>query len=333
MIALTVRSREERLAIPRSIQKAIAPVLSAKLSYLQEACAFAFGVSKDASLVAAIDAGKTFGREDFSLLRFVERYTALSGDRFGAEACALAIDDITLQIEIDRYSEVRQRHDRYLDLAYGIRVRVDGLSADARAETPIFALPDAFGGAAGGIGIRVASNHDHKFAGEYPISAKRNAELLTAKLVEGKWAGAAYIDLPYDGADDARAIGSVKAALARAIVPVIDPWVRCSIFRPDGYSDRVWRVHLSLGSTARAALGGSTLVFDLPQHQQRFFRPDTGFLFDLNPEIGVHKGRFMDSQWLANMQSNGVSEAENEVPIGELRAMLIRNVNIALGRK
>ncbi|WP_186141538.1 hypothetical protein [Burkholderia gladioli] len=334
MIDLSVRSRAERLTAARRIQATVSPVLPLKLSYLQEAFAFAFGVSKDASLVAAIDAGKAFGRQDFSHLRFVERYAALSNDRFGAEVAALAIDGISLQIDIERYSEVRQRHDRYLDFAYQLRVRIDGMSPDARAETPVFALPDAFGGSAGGIGIRLASRSEYKFAGDFPIHANRNGpELMTAKLIDGAWAGAMYVDLPHDGADDTRVIGSVKGALARAIAPAIDPWVRCWIFRPDRYSDRGWRVQLSLGAAAREALGGSNLVFDLPQHPQRSFEVDHGYLFDLNPAKKVFKGKMVNHEWSGDVYSNGVSEAENDVPIGELRAILIRNVNAALGRK
>nr|WP_057929886.1 hypothetical protein [Burkholderia ambifaria] len=334
MITLSVRSRAERLTIPRGIHEAIAPVLPAKLFHLQEASAFAFGVLKDASLVAAIDAGATFEPHDFSRPRFTERLAALSGDRFMAEVATLAIDGITVGIDVERYSEARQRRDRYDDVAYHVRVRVDGLSPDALAETPVFALPDGFGGPAGGRGIRLASNHEFKSGGDYKISVIRNGpELLTAKLIDGVWNGAMYVALPHEGADDKRAIGSVKAALARAITPAIDPWVRCWIFRPDGYNERAWRVHLSLGEAARAALGGSTFVFDLPLHPQRLFHADRGFLFDLNPAKGVFKGKFVDGLWSGDLYSNGVSEAENAVPVGDLRAMLIRNVNIALGRQ
>jgi len=334
MFTLNVRSRADRLTIPRGIHEAIAPLLPAKLFHLQEASAFAFGVLKDASLVAAIDAGAMFEPRDFSRPRFTERLAALSGDRFMAEVATLAIDGITVGIDVERYSEVRQRRDRYDDVAYHVRVRVDGLSPEALAETPVFALPDGFGGPAGGRGIRLASSHEFKSGGDYKISVTRNGpELLTAKLVGGVWNGAMYVDLPHVGADDKRVIGSVKAALARAIGPAIDPWVRCWIFRPDGYDDRAWRVHLSLGAAARAALGHSRLVFDIPQHSQRLFHADRGFLFDLNPEKRVFKGKFVDSEWCGDLYSNGVRESANEVPIADLRATLLYNINVALGRE
>ncbi|WP_175719049.1 hypothetical protein [Burkholderia anthina] len=333
MISLDVRSRAERLAIPCSIQMAIAPVLAAKLSYLQEATAAGFGVAKDASLVAAIDAGASFDSDDFSRVRFTERLAALSGDRFMAELATLAIDGITLSIEVERYPEARQRHDRYDDVAYHVRLRVNGLSPDARAETPVFVLPDAFGGAAGGRGIRLASNHEHKEGGKFRVSVLRKGpELLTAKLKDGAWDGAMYVDQLRDAPDDTRAIGSVKAALARAIGPAIDPWVRCSIFRPDGYDYGAWRVHLSLGAAALARLGGSRLPFDLPQHPERLFHADPGGLYDLNPSKRVLMGQFVDGRWWGDLYSNGVSEDANSVSIAELRVMLIRNVNAALGR-
>lgn len=337
MINLHVRSRAERLAIPRGIQAAIASALPAKLSYLQEATAFGFGVAKDASLVAEIDSGASFKPHDFSRSRFIERLAALSGDRFMAEAAALAIDGIILNINIERYSEARQRRDRYLDVAYRVRVSVEGLPPEALAETPVFGLPHAFGTSPGGRGIRVASDHEFRVDGKYRVSVGQNGQvLLTAKLIGGAWNGAMYVDLPDDTANDKRAIGSVKAALARAIAPAIDPWVQCWIFRPDGYDEGAWRVHLSLGYAARAslaALGGSTCDFDIPQHPQRLFHADRGFLYDLNPDKGVFKGKFVDGRWSGDLYSNGVREAANPVPIAELRAGLIQNVNAALGRK
>ncbi|AKM45312.1 hypothetical protein NL30_36335 [Burkholderia contaminans] len=334
MITLSVRTRADRLRIPRGIHEAIAPVLPAKLFHLQEASAFGFGVLKDASWVAAIDSGATFEPHDFSRPRFTERLAALSGDRFMAEVATLAIDGITVGIDVERYSEARQRRDRYDDVAFHVRVRVDGLSPEALAETPVFALPDGFGGPAGRRGIRLASSDGFKAGGDYKISVIRNSPvLLTAKLIDGVWSGAMYVDLPHEGADDKRAIGSVKAALARAIGPAIDPWVRCWIFRPDGYDEGAWRVHLSLGPAARAALGDSTLVFDIPQHQQRLFHADRGFLFDLNPEKRVFKGKFVNSVWSGDLYSNGVREAANDMPITDLRATLLRNINVALGRK
>jgi len=334
MLDLNLRSRAERLAIARSIQDALNPTLPAKLSYLREGIAAGFDFAKDASLVAALDAGDVFAPDDFSLPRFTERLAELSGDRLMAEAATLAIDGVTLNIDVERYSEARQRHDRFDDTAFRVSVQAAGLLPSARAEIPVFVLPAAFGTSDNGPRIRLASDHEFKFAGDYPISVQRNGpELLTAKLVDGAWRGAMYVDLRREGADYQRAIGSVKAALARAITPAIDPWVRCWIFRPDGYTDRVWRVHLSLGAAARATLGNSRLAFDIPQHAQRFFRLDPGFLFDLNPAKSVFQGQFVDGRWSSNMQSNGVSEAENQVPIAALRAMLIRNVNLALGRQ
>ncbi|ONX50553.1 hypothetical protein, partial [Burkholderia cenocepacia] len=324
----------ERLAVSHGIREAITPLLPAKLSHIQEALAAGFGAAKDASLVAALDAGQSFGRDNFSRSRFVSRLAALSEDRHMAEIAALALDDIKLNISVERYSDARQRHDRYDDVAYHVRVRVDGLSPDARAETPVFVLPDAFGGTTGGRSIRLASSHEHKVGGKFRVSVARNGrELLTAKLTDGTWDGAMYVDQWRDAPDDSRAIGSVKAALARAIGPAVDPWVQCSIFRPDGYVAGAWRVQVSLGAAARAERANSTLVFDLPRHSQRHFQVDKGFLFDLNPTDGVMKGVFVNDEWSGDVYSNGVDETKNEMPIGTLRAILIRNVIIALGQE
>ncbi|WP_458062231.1 hypothetical protein [Paraburkholderia strydomiana] len=301
------------------------------MSHIQEALAAGFGVAKDASLVAALDAGKSFCSDDFSRSRFITRLTELTRDRFMAEAASLVLDSITLNIEVERYADARQRHDRYDDVAYHVRVRVDGLPTAARTENPVFVLPDAFGGPSGGRGIRLASSHEYHAGGEIQMSVFGNGrELRRAHLINGEWRGAMYVDLTTSGADDNRAIGSVKAALARAIAPAIDPRVRCSIFRPKQYSDRASRVRLSLGPVARAKLSNSTLVFDLPQHAQRLFVAEKGFLFDINPPK-VLRGKFVDGEWMGDLYSNGVSEAENKLPLDELRAILIRNVNTALG--
>ncbi|KVP28927.1 hypothetical protein [Burkholderia ubonensis] len=330
---LVVRTRADRRAIPVGIKEAISPVFPVKLSHLQEACAAARGFQSDAAMVAAMNAGATFSAEDFSYLAFVDRLAALSSDPVMAEAAALALEGVTLAIDIARYSTARQRHDLYADWAYGVQAQLMGLPPEAISRTSMFDVPDNFGATSNGPAIRLASAHQFKVDGDFAVTRRREGrELLTTRLIDGRWEGGMYVDLP-DTADDTRAIGSVKAALARAIVPIATSWTRCWIYRPDGYDEGAWRVQLSLGHAARAAAGNSNVVFDIPQHPQRLVHVDAGYLYDLNPDKRVFKGKVVDGTWSADVYSNGVSETANAVPIGALRAMLMRNVNVALGRK
>ncbi|KAF1065547.1 hypothetical protein [Burkholderia gladioli] len=332
--SLGVPSRADRRAVAFGIKAAISPIFPVKLTHVEEAVAAGHGFKTNAAMAAAEAAGATFFPKNFSALAFVDRLAALSGDREMAEVAAMTFEGLTLDIAIERYSPLRQRHDRYTDVAYQVRVRVNGLSPAARAETPVFVLPHRFGGSVGRGGIRLASNHEHRVEGKFPVSVGQNGTvLLTAKLMDGGWDGAMYVDLRPDAPDDTRAIGSAKAALARAIAPVVDPWVRCWIFRPDGYGPGTWRMHLSLGTAGRAALGGSTLVFDIPKHPQRRFHVDQGCLFDLIPGERAFKCAFTGDVWSSDLHTTGASEADDVVLAAELRATLLRTINAALGRK
>jgi hypothetical protein len=139
--------------------------------------------------------------------------------------------------------------------------------------------------------------------------------------VDGHWYGGFYVFAPEHQADDTQCIRSLKAALARAVLPQLPTRVRCSIFRPDNYEVGAWRVEMRLPPGVQQLWNGSPFQFDLPQLPKRLFIQESGFL------LGPHTGRFVDGVWKADLYSNGIAEAENPTSLAEIKRALIQCVD------
>jgi hypothetical protein len=321
-----LRHRADLRASVLAIKSAIAENLPVKESHLSEAIARGYGQRTHASLIASLASGNTYSPADFRHLAFIERLAELSNDRLMAEAAAAAADGIVIDVDITKRSPARQRSDIYRDIGYEVLATVNGLSSESREASATFLVPADFSGHR----IRLASASTHKVDGEFAVTRHHNKrDLVTVKLAQGQWEGGLFLDIEPD-AEDVRLVRSAKAALVREIIQVVSPWVNCRIFRPDTYDHGAWRVELSLGQAARAKIGSAEIIFDIPQHQTRLVVPDDGYLFDINPPMGKHIGKFKNGFWAADIYSNGVPEDKNDRSIAQLRVEFMRNVHTTL---
>jgi hypothetical protein len=324
MLFRCLRTRAELRAIVLAVKAAVAANIPVSESHIGEAIARSLGRKTVAALVTALDAGESFTAGSFDRVAFVDRLATLSKDPEMAEAADVALDGITLSIDIVKRSPGRQRHDIWADVAFDIDIRAGG--AIAALDQLTFFVPDNFSTRTLDQPLRIASDSAFKLDGAFAVTRNRDKrDLLTAKLVNGRWKGALYVDLPSNDLDGVRYIRSARAALARAIMPALTPWVRCNVYRPDRYDLGAWRVEMSLGPAAREALQLGKLVFDVPTEKGRLFDLDDGFLFDIR-ENNVFMGQFRNGVWLADLYSNGIAEDENPVPIAAIKAVLLRNV-------
>lgn len=233
------------------------------------------------------------------------------------------LHDVQLDVSIVKRSEQRQRADRYSDIVYDVDVTVTlgGSSAAALDGDIQFHLPE-FGRGAGAEPYRVGSAHDRVALTDYcKTRAGVGRATLVAKLVDGHWYGGFYVYAPEHQADDTQCIRSLKAALARAVLPQLPTRVRCSIFRPDDYQVGAWRVEMRLPPGVQRLWNASPFLFDLPQLPKRLFLMKSEFCF------GPYTGRFVDGVWKADLYSNGIAEAENPTSLTEIKRTLLHCVD------
>lgn len=293
-----------------------------KDSVLKEAHACGLGFGSHAALKAALKSTPELPDKAFGKAEFVKRIAELTDD-LSAEVVTEILDDVQFDISVVKRSEQRQRVDRYGDMAYDVEVAVTlgGSSAAALANDIQFHLPE-FGRGAGTEPYRVDSAHDRRAVTDYrKTRAAAGEATLVAKLVDGHWYGGFYVYAPEHQADDTQCIRSLKAALARAVLPQLPTRVRCSIFRPDNYQVGAWRVEMRLPPGVQRLWNGSPFQFDLPQLPKRLFVMESEFRF------GPHTGRFVDGVWKADLYSNGIAEAENPTSLTEVKRALLHGVD------
>lgn len=290
-----------------------------KNSVLTEAHAQGLGFRTQAALAAAFKATPDLPPRKFDKAAFIEGVAALA-DEATAEAISEILDGVSLDITVIKLSDQRQNAGRYADIVYDVQVRVRGLSAARLDEEVLFHLPE-FGLGPSLEPYRVDSAHDCRAITDYRKTRFGAGEAtVVAKLVNGEWHGGFYVYAADHQADDAHCIKSLKAALARAILPRLPTRVRCSIFRPDGYQVGAWRVEARLSPGIQRFWSGSPLQFEIPQWATRIFQMTREFKF------GPYEGIFVDGVWKADLYSNGIKEAENPIGLTEVRRALIQCV-------
>ena len=304
------------------LKQRIRELVPLKDSALKEAHARGLGFGTHAALKAALKSTPELSTRPFNRVEFVQRIAELSDD-VSAEVVIEILDGVRLDISVVKRSEQRQIADRYFDIAYDVdvKVKVGGASAAVLESDTQFHLPE-FGREAGTEPFRVDSAHDRRAVTDYrKTHLGAGQETLVANLVDGHWHGGFYVYAAEHQADDTRCIRSLKVALARAILPQLPTRVRCSIFRPDDYGMRAWRVEMRLSSSVLRFWSGSPIQFDIPQLPQRLFRMESEFCF------GPFIGRFVDGLWKADLYSNGIEEEMNPTSLTEVKCALLQCVN------
>lgn len=304
------------------LARKIRDLIPLKDSVLKEAHAVGLGFRSHAALKAALQATPTLPARAFVKAEFVRRIAELNDD-VSSEVIAEILDDVRLVISVVRRSEQRQRTVRYSDIAYDVDVTVTlgDSSAAALDDDILFHLPD-FGRGAGTEPYRVDSAHDRRAVTDYrKTRAGAGESTIVARLVNGHWYGGFYVYAPEHQVDDTQCIRSLKAALARAVLPQLPTRVRCLIFRPDTYQVGAWRVEMRLPPGVQRLWNGSPFQFDLPKLPKRHFVMESGF------HIGPDIGRFVDGVWKADLYSNGIAEDENPTSLTEIKRALVQCVD------
>lgn len=300
------------------LARRVRDLIPLKDSVLKEAHAVSLGFGSHAALKTALKSTPALPAREFDKAEFVRRIAELN-DTTSAEVVAEILDDVQLAISVVKRSEQRQEAGRYSDIAYDVDlvVTLGGRPGAALDNDILFHLPE-FGRGAGTEPYRVDSAHDRRAETDYrKTRAEAGQTTLVAKLVSGHWYGGFYVYAPEHQADDTKCIRSLKAALARAILPQLPTRVRCSIFRPDNYQVGAWRVEMRLPPGIQRLWNGSPFQFVLPTLRKRLFVMESGYRF------GLDTGRFVDCVWKADIYSNGVAEAENPTRLAEIKLALL----------
>lgn len=308
------------------LKQRIHELIPLKDSVFIEAHARGLGFRTQAAQVAALKSFPQLSVRAFDIANFVVRIAELSDDT-SADVITEILEDVKLGIFVTKRPEQRQRAERFSDVAYDVVVTLGGLSAAALNSDILFHLPE-YGREAGVEPYRVDSAHDRRAATDYRKTRfGAGKSTVVAKLVDSSWHGGFYVYAPMHQADDRQCIKSLKAGLARAILPQVPTRVRCLIFRPDDYQMNAWRVEMRLPPGVQRFWNGSPFQFDIPQLTKRLFKMPSGFWVDTNV------GQFVDGVWKADLYSNGIEEANNPTSLAEVKNTLLQCVNQLIVRE
>jgi hypothetical protein len=302
------------------LKRQVNELIPLKESVLKEAYASALGFRTEAALSAALKSSPVLSSRPFDENEFVERIAKLTDDAT-ADVVIKVLKGINLDISVVKHLPSRQRAEMHSDIVYDVDVKLKGISASLLGSEIIFHLPE-FGRGAGVEPYRVDSAHDRRAAADYKKTRFGTGQgTLVAKLVQGQWHGEFFVYAPEHQADDTQSIRSLRAALARAILPQLPTQVRCSIFRPDNYQVGAWRIELRLSEGIKRFWGSSPFHFDIPKLPKRFFQMESDYRAD------VHLARFVDGVWKADLYTNGVEEVDNPTSIDAVRRALLESID------
>jgi|GEM_PF-1891392 len=310
-----------------SIVRRIRELVPLKDSALQEAHARGLGFKSRAALIDYFKNAVELSTREFDQKAFVTRVAELAGEDTALVINEL-LDGVQLDIAVVKYSQQRQRPHFYSDIAYEVSATLafpDGSPVSLEGEI-LFQLPE-FGRDAHKEPYRVDSAFDRRAATDYRKTRAANRDsTVIAKLVNGHWYGGLYVYAPNHQKDDSQCIRSVKAALARAILPQLPTRIRCQIFRPDNYELGAWRVEMRLTAEVWRLWNGSPFLLDLPVLSKRHFV--TTSEFSHGPSIA----RFVDGVWKADLYTNGIAEELNPTSLADVKQALLQSVEDLLHR-
>lgn len=311
------------------VKAAAMPFFKVKESALHEAMARGYHARTYASLLAKFNEQDTTQEfVAFDGLAVVARLHEL-GESSSAGALGAFLEGVSIDVKIVKYPYERQRAATFLDVAYDVSVEIKGADPRILAQNPIFILPEFIRPSDDVILYAVDSGHPFRVESKNTITRGREGKnLLTAKLIDGRWLGGLFVFDAGHKMDDEHCIRAVKAALVRAILPVVSPYGHCAIYRPDHYDYGAWKVNLTVGPVIREAFGSGDFVFELPSLPNRHFlaEPDMTYFHRDNKKWA----RVVDGVWSADLYTNGISEEENPSSLAKVKAGLLIGINEVL---
>lgn len=303
-----------------------------KKGHVLESVVRAFGFRNEAAFIAHVKSNPDWRSAKFDhskfvacLSRFVEHDDAATA-MATAEAVGVLAQGVTIAFDIQKWSPSRIRTSGSIDPVYDVSVVVQGASSRVLEGKPEFFLPQFFNH---GRELFRLDSASWLRVDPYPLEVTRDGSsrrgLLSAMLDAGKWQGGLYVYEPAHQKDDERCLRSVKAAMARAILPALTAGVRCRVFKPDRYSPDAWRAELSIGPAAKDFMGGDFL-FEFPDPPKRLVTNDAGF------GTGPGPRRIVEGAWRGDIYPNGVNEGDISTDIHTVRAMLTEAVYVRLAK-
>lgn len=290
-----------------------------KETAVKESVARGYGFNTLAALLAKLHATPDGINVTFSRTAFFLRMLEL--DPKSAEALDVLMDGVQIDVSIEKYGNPRQAEFGSSAIIYHAVVTVAGLAPDIDQSNRVFLLP-VFGTSVADEHYSVDSAPRYKVETDQPVTRfGKGGQLLTVRLIEGRWGGEFFIYSAAHQLDDTQCVKSCRAALARAVLSAMTPRVRCEIWRPDGYAMGGWCVRMTLGPEVTGFWGDGRLAFELPALRSRLIHTKPPYLFN-----GPKGGCFIDGEWNTHLYSNGVAEAENPTTLPQVKAALYRSV-------
>lgn len=160
---------------------------------------------------------------------------------------------------------------------------------------------------------------------------------------EGLWDKEPAVGIRWNGDDDSGSPGSpqshgqptwfiVPKELEQAVrefandLETTNGFVTCTISKPEDFEFGVYRIHVEIVGSLRDRIAKSEISFEIPQLQDRFFRPEKGFLAPPPEDKMPPYGKLVGGEWRCIVQTNGISEENNSTKIDIVRDRVVANI-------
>lgn len=167
-------------------------------------------------------------------------------------------------------------------------------------------------------------------------------------IAEGVWDASPTLGIRWNGDDDGGSPGNPQShgnptwfilpdelhQAARTLAAGLADAIGNIAFnhdRPEGFDYGVYRVSMSVRGEIRKSIEARNVIFEIPALPKRFFRFDEQqFMMPRASADQPWRGRFVDGEWRAIVQTNGISEEENPTSMDVVKDTLIAQVLKAL---
>jgi hypothetical protein len=160
---------------------------------------------------------------------------------------------------------------------------------------------------------------------------------------EGEWEGSPCLGIRWNGSSADKGVGNPQSRghatwfiIPEGLDDVIrreiafqsktEGMVTCKIHRPEEYQEGAWQITITLGARAKK-LGNGALAFTLPTLEKRLCIPEKAYVCAIGGKL---QGSFKEGNWLGDIYSNGISEAENPTSIDAVRDAFTQSVMQAI---
>jgi hypothetical protein len=301
------------------IKSAAKPLFNLTQGHLAEALAAGLGFRT----TAAMAAHDQQPMPPFSETAFIGRLGELANDKLTAHATAALVAgyraSVTLTKRAERFGETVT--------VFDIAIVITPPAGRTMPSSVVFRLPE-FHNTTGTEKYRVVADYTHRVDDKHTVTRSgKGKELLDTELQNGRWSGALSIYEQVQRVHPESCLGAVRSAMARTILSQLISMVAIDVFKPDTYEVGAWRLVMRTGPGVRAVFPDGTFPFVMPTlPKQRIFVGQ----YDRQHLPLLERGQFVDGMFAIDINSNGVPEDENPVPIEVVRDLFLQAVHVRL---